>query len=376
MRFLIGANTPNSLVTGLGRQMHGLGGGLARVGHTVDYVFAETLPQYFTGGLTRLEFPFRLARRVASTVREAGQPIVAILHEPTAWMGAWRLRGMRQAAVLAMVHNCESKVWRVTLREAASMGKRVSLKSRIIWPLTELTQAWLSLRWAQGVVCLSTEDRAFITREIGVPAERVFRIDNGVEDAFLSLPEASRAPERDVLFLASWLPHKGTRFLVDGLSILARRGVRPTLTIAGTGVSRREVMACLPPEWRDLTEIHERVEPDGLVALYRRHRIFVLPSVLEGMPLALLEAMACGLCPVASRVGGIPDVLADGVTGLLIPPCNAQALADAIGGLVARPERTAAMGGAARMRLQNYGWRQVARQVEAAAVEVLSRCAT
>lgn len=79
--------------------------------------------------------------------------------------------------------------------------------------------------------------------------------------------------------------------------------------------------------------------------------LFVLPSRWEGFGLVLLEAMAAGRAVVASRVSAIPEVVEDGVTGLLVPPGDPAALAAAIGALLADPARRAAMGAAGRARV-------------------------
>ncbi len=90
--------------------------------------------------------------------------------------------------------------------------------------------------------------------------------------------------------------------------------------------------------------------PDILAAL----DIFVLPSLWEGLPLALLEAMAASLPVVATTVGGVPEVVVDGETGLLVPPQNPQSLAHALLTLLRDPARRCKMGQAGRKRVEKY----------------------
>lgn len=92
--------------------------------------------------------------------------------------------------------------------------------------------------------------------------------------------------------------------------------------------------------------------------------LFVLSSVNEGLPIALLEALALGVPVVATRVGGIPEVVTDGAEGLLVGPGRVEGLADAICRLASDPARRAAMGAAAATRGAQYGFDHAARRLE------------
>jgi sugar transferase (PEP-CTERM/EpsH1 system associated) len=89
-----------------------------------------------------------------------------------------------------------------------------------------------------------------------------------------------------------------------------------------------------------------------VAALLQTFDVFALPSLAEGTPVSMLEAMACGLPVVASRVGGIPEVVDDGVQGLLVPPADVAALEQALARYVQDPSLRAAHGKAARTRVE------------------------
>jgi glycosyltransferase involved in cell wall biosynthesis len=95
---------------------------------------------------------------------------------------------------------------------------------------------------------------------------------------------------------------------------------------------------------------HRTDVPEILQAL----DIFVLPSNWEGLPNAVLEAMAAGLPVVATRVGGVPEVVVEGQTGILVPPRDPNALADALLTLLRDPNLRRRMGQAGRQRVQEY----------------------
>jgi len=95
-------------------------------------------------------------------------------------------------------------------------------------------------------------------------------------------------------------------------------------------------------------------EVRNIPAVLGGSRMFVLPSRSEGIPLTALEAMAWGLPVVATRVGGLPEVVEQGVTGLLVPPADPTALADAMVAVWSSPELRDRMGRAGRQRAEEY----------------------
>jgi glycosyltransferase involved in cell wall biosynthesis len=360
--FIIGANIADSMTTGMGRQMHGLGDALLAKGHRVDYLFEDQLEFRFSRRLSRFGSPIRAAMRIRELAMTNGPAPIAILHEPIGWPTALILR--RRVRTIAMVHNCESKCWKIQLETRAASGEQIALSSRVIWPLTQLLQANATLRIADGVLCLSSEDVVFIRDRLGVPANRIRRIDNGLEPSFIGLPFIEGARQRDILFLGTWLPRKGIRILERALQALHAKGVTAKVTFAGTSISADEIRRALPSAWRSAVEVIPQVAPERLVEIYQRHRIFILPSVTEGIPLSLLEAMACGLCPIVSNVGGISDVVTNGENGILIPMLDADALATSLSDALRAPDEVNRLARNARATMQSYAWKRAADQVE------------
>src|SRR6185312_10004332 len=148
MHFIIGANLPDSRTTGLGRQMHGLGEALSRRGHRVDYLFATPDESAKRRKLSRLTFPFATAARIRKSLEANGPPAIALLHEPTAWATALMLP--RRVRTVAMVHNCEIKCWTTKLATHRQSGEIVAPGSRLLWPLTELSQSFASVKVADA----------------------------------------------------------------------------------------------------------------------------------------------------------------------------------------------------------------------------------
>jgi glycosyltransferase involved in cell wall biosynthesis len=182
-------------------------------------------------------------------------------------------------------------------------------------------------------------------------------IHNGVDPA---RPLRSRAEVRAELGLgldevvaiqvANLLPVKAHDILLRALAILRDAGSRLTMLVVGDGPERPFIEAMarelgLGPERLRLLGFRADV-PDLLGAA----DFFALPSRMEGLPLSALEAMAQRLPVVASKVGGLPEVVLDGQHGFLVPPADPEALAKAMGKLAGDPELRRTLGGAAYAR--------------------------
>src|SRR5690606_4083833 len=101
---------------------------------------------------------------------------------------------------------------------------------------------------------------------------------------------------------------------------------------------------------------------EELARAYRESDVFLLPSLSESFSMALLEGMASGLPVVATRIGGIPELVEDGVNGLLVPAHAPDRLADALDTLSASPELRARFGRNNRRKIETrYGWSTIAR---------------
>ena len=162
-------------------------------------------------------------------------------------------------------------------------------------------------------------------------------------------------------------PEKGIAYLIEAFAALRRRfGERLTLRLAGEGPERQKLEALVRRLGvGEAVDFRGWVEHEELPAFLRELDVFVLPSTAEGFGVAAVEASATGLPVVATSVHGIPDVVRDSVTGLLVPAKDATALATAIGRLVEDEGLRRRLGAAGREYVaQRYDWRRNAAQME------------
>jgi glycosyltransferase involved in cell wall biosynthesis len=198
-------------------------------------------------------------------------------------------------------------------------------------------------RLCSAIVAVSEATRASLVRQ-GYPAERVVTIHNGIEPAAPVEP-VRLADGSIVLEVARLADVKGQRMLIRALE-----RVDATAVLVGRDLEQDGRYEA------ELRKLGGRVVfagyRDDVPALLAGCDVFCLPSTMEGLPLVVLEAMAQGKPVVATAVGGTPEAVVHGETGLLVPAGDADALADALDALLRDPERARRMGEAGRTRVE------------------------
>jgi glycosyltransferase involved in cell wall biosynthesis len=198
----------------------------------------------------------------------------------------------------------------------------------------------LATRCADRVVCVS-EDSARLCKDGGIDAPRIRTIWNGIDRTRFGF--TGPAHGGPALFVGRLSPEKDVGTLINAAAIVAARIPSFQLLIAGSGPCAGELS-----QLAESLGLSRNIRFLGAVrdvpTLLRSASLFVLPSLTEGMPVTVLEAMACGLPVVATRVGGTPEAVEDSRSGLLVPPGNPSQLADSILKLLSNPAAAREMG--------------------------------
>jgi glycosyltransferase involved in cell wall biosynthesis len=332
MRILVAHLVGAARSGGMSRLMGRAHDELERNGHEVEYLTADDVSPAVRGRAGRFVFPF-LVRRAAVAAARRGRPFdIVNVHEPHGAVVARVRADVGNAAVVAMTHGVERRGWDIALQHGPS---RPSTKSRIVYPLTSLWASRLTLRHADHVICLNTQDRDFLHQRFGIDPARITRITPGADPAFGSAA-AGRTYEsaRRLLFAGTWLPRKGTHELAAAFTSLVERGIDLQLDVLGAGVPDRDVLRLFSPAAAARVSIVGSGDESLMARAMAASDLFVLPSLFEGTPLTLVEAMWSGLPIVTTRTAGMQDVITHERTGLLVPPADAVALAEAIARLV------------------------------------------
>ena len=181
------------------------------------------------------------------------------------------------------------------------------------------------------------------------------------------VPDRPPSARKHVLFVGRLVERKGVEYLVRAMPILRSRGIDAHLTVVGQGHCEPEIHEAIrQAEAEDLVTMAGRVSEDEKAGLYRECDVYAHPAVVDSggdtemLGVVLLEAMAYGKPVVASDVGGIPDVIRHGETGLLVPPKDPAGLAEALAKVLTDAELARRLGMAGhRWAGEYFSWDRI-----------------
>nr|KHD97530.1 hypothetical protein GY22_09365 [Kocuria polaris] len=200
---------------------------------------------------------------------------------------------------------------------------------------------------AAEVVALTPSWGQYLITEFGLPVDRLRTIPNGTDAPDGELLSSAQDQCPIFVFVGRLTEPKGVPVLIQAFAGLdATIGAGLLLVGGGTDRQTEAALASAPAG----VEVIGWVDHERAMTLMARARAVVLPSRSENMPLTVLEAMSVGTAVVASRVGGIPEILEDGVEGLLVDPGAPDQLRDALQLLGRNPERAHDLGARGRRR--------------------------
>ena len=248
--------------------------------------------------------------------------------------------------------------WLAGVRVRVS-SQRMSLKGAPPW-LLRLDRLVTNSSLVGAMVAVSEGTRRFAIEQQGIDPKKLITIHNSIDvqrfapvsaEKIESLRAALKLPldALVVLTVARLHPQKGHHFLLQAVPIILQSYPQVRFLFVGEGDLRQELETTTQHSGLQDVVYFLGVRQD-IAELLSLSDIFVLPSLWEGLPNSVLEAMAAETPVVATNVDGCPEVVYDGETGILVPPKNVQALAQAILSLLGNPVQRRQLGMAARTR--------------------------
>ena len=268
-------------------------------------------------------------------------------------IGAYWLLRKRSIPLVSEIHHVEGYPLAVNLREK-------------LW-------RWTAMRYLPFVGARAAALRVVnrqvppLLRELGVPDEKILVLYSLYLDFDLYQPISDVNPEYDVLFVGRLASNKGILLLVDAIAAVTRTHPDVRLAIRGEGPLKAEIQAKITALnlQKNIVFLPRIADTAAMADLYRRSRMLVCASTVEGNPRVTIEAMACGVPVISTPVGIMPDVIQDGENGYLFD-WQPDQLAEQIGLLLDDPDLQARVGEAGRQSVQQFDAESVIRAYAAA----------
>jgi glycosyltransferase involved in cell wall biosynthesis len=208
------------------------------------------------------------------------------------------------------------------------------------------------------LVAVSHDLARFLAHRLSIPLETIAVVHNGIPIP-PSVPQAERAAKQQEARAGLGIPASGSLLVAvgnlypvkDHANLLRAAAMLPGVRVAIAGRGEEEApLRALAAELAMMDRVHLLGLREDINRVLTAGDVFAQPSRSEGLPLAILEAMAAGMPVVATRVGGVPEAVLDGETGILVPPGDSAALALGLRAVLAMPDVGASLGQAGRLR--------------------------
>lgn len=350
MKVWILADVSRSVPGGMRRHMELHAEGLERIGASATVLLAEDMQ-----GLDLLKSLRAPGARTLVALRDrylAERPDIVNVHTQCApaWIAA-RRSGFLGSRVVVMSYAADEPA--VGWREPRDVLRwaRVALPARTAFP------------HADGIWCVNQEDAEYYVGTYGVERRRIGRFPHAVADSFYAAePRAVRRPAQ-LLYVGTWIHRKGIDVLTTALDRVVRARPDVEIVLAGTLAGDSDVRANLGAKVSSRTRVVPQAEDAELRELYRSSSLLLIPSRREGLPITMLEGMACGCPPLAAANSGMLDAVEPGENGWLEVSFDPERWGARILALLGQPERLERASRGAAQTAESFRIETVARAV-------------
>lgn len=364
MRILLSLHSSLRAAGGASGVTQALGEAYQRLGHEALYFSFDDLPDTWSAQACQLLLPSLLGRRIRSLRKTAPVDVLdASTGDATVVIALRKIGHWADPVVATRSHGLEHVVMEEHIRTLAELGQNPGWKFPLYHRGIRAREVAHTLRHSDLAILLNEHECGYATSRLGVAQARAMVVANGLHESLLGLalaegPSAHESPR--IAQIGSYLPRKGITHGAAALNLVLARHEGVGVTFLGTGCDRSRVLADFDPQLHDRIQVVARYDRSELPGLLSGHHIKLFPTYSEGSSLALLEAMACGLAPVATGIPANLALVKDQDTALVVPPRNTASLADALERLLVDRELLHNLRRAAHARAQAFGWNAIA----------------
>lgn len=347
-----------------------LGQEYQKLGHQVTHYSFDDLPQKMSPILKEVFFPIFVAIHISKILKEKEVDIVdASTGDAWLWAKVFRKFNRKNPVLVTRSHGLEHMMHLANKEDLLQKNMSLSWKYPLYRGTVQLWQVKQSLLDANFVYLLNNQEKDYVVKELKVKSKDAYVFPNGIPNSFLNLPFKSQAhTEKEIIQIAivsTFIPRKGINYSVPALNNILKLYPQVKISLLGTECrecsSTEQVYSRFYPIVRDRILVVRRFQHEELPQLLKDHQIKLLASVSEGFGKALVEAMACGLVPVATSTPGPLDIITNGYDGIIVPPRNSVAIEQALKKLIDDRIFLEQLRRNAYNTAQKYGWSEIAK---------------
>jgi len=370
LRILFVANTPRNPLKGASGCDIATIDALREQGHHVDEIWdSDMQPRRIPHGNLHLllELPSRFSHAVAKKTQNTVYDVIQV-NECHAYKAARQHRQARRPGIFVnRSHGWEPSGRRALAKWAAEMDRRSNWKKRASSTLSWIMERHnrLVVKYSDAMVVCSEDDRSSILGNYRADAASILALPPGAPRDFINEPIATHERSaQHLLHVGQFHPAKAPQIIANVASQVLRTDPRAKFTWVCDQRDHVAALSLLAPDVLDRVSMLDWMDRSQLRQVYDRHAIFLFPSYTEGFSLTFLEALARGLCVVATRINGMKEVINDGANGYLFERDDVQGMAEQILKLFQSPQLADLIGAAARQTAELYPWSASALKLE------------
>jgi glycosyltransferase involved in cell wall biosynthesis len=343
-----------------------LGEAYKRLGHEVFFYSHDNLPKRLTGQRLSILFPFYFAFYIIKFSLKSELDIIhASSGDAWIWGKLFRRFVFKGCPLLVtQSHGLEHTMNERILEESRNGQLNLSWKYPLYNGSILLWIVKISFQVADSCFLLNQYDADTLKNRLGIPKEKVNIFPNAIPNSFISLPFQLLAEKETpgITFIGSYISRKGINYGVPALNSIMRKYPHIKVKFLGTGCSSETVLDDFELEVRDRVEVISSFKKIDLPELLKDSHILLFPSLSEGFPLTLPEAMACGLAPIATDIPGTTEIAVNGQNSILVPTRNIEALEKAMETLLNDSQYLNRLRRNAYNSVQGLSWIEIARK--------------
>jgi glycosyltransferase involved in cell wall biosynthesis len=338
-----------------------------RLGHHASIFSFDSIPSYVPNKLKTLFFPIFLFWYVKINRRKQKIDVIDASSGDAWILNLLKIRKKKSGTFhISRSHGLEHTVHYSRLDQQRMGNIKLSWKYFIYRGGIRLWEVATSFRKADGCLFLNDYDLNYSIEKLRINRQYSRTISNGLPDYFINIPvnifPVQNLDKVHIVQIGSYIPNKGIFYTAKAMNSVLKKYPNVELSFIGTGCMAEKVLEDYDPAVQNQIQVISKYEHEELPDLLQGKHILLFPSLAEGFGLVLIEAMACGLAPVATATQGPLMILKDGRDSKIIPPADYESIESSLIYLFSDPNLLYQLRHNAYKTAQQYKWSAIAKE--------------